>query len=402
MAIDTNLTNIPPRECIWIKGHQDNSTAIENLSGDALLNVEVDALATAFYSESPPFLPSPPVPMLYHDRIPITWNTSRFLQRHHGEQNLRKRIIDQHPDWTPDTFDSIAWPSFLSAFRKLKDFERTRIIKFANNCSATGIRMNDRDLSYDQRCPNCPRSATLPSPYDEDENHVLRCTNETLLEARCQSLAQLERTLTALETPKDVHTALIYGLVSWFDNEPYVFGADRDIEWPPPNFQYHPTDHAPIREAFELQCEIGWDEFLRGRIASRWGSIMHSYYRRRNLPAHRNGMAWTVRVISSTWQIFFNTWQTRNGLLHGPTDAENRQIRERDIDQQIRNAYTYDRNCIPPQHSALFTTINATLSQTLDTKIHWLHSIRSAKSAWINLLHQGAQNGAADQPPPLP
>jgi hypothetical protein len=400
-AIESNLTNIPPRKLIWIEGHQDDTTDPANLSGDALLNIEVDALANAFYSHSPTFLPPPPVTMLYHNRIPITWNTRRFLQRHHGAEDLRKFIMEEHPHWTPETFESIAWSSFFSALKKLKDFERTRIIKFVNRWSATAIRMNDRDKSVNPRCPNCMRTATLPSPYDEDEDHVLRCQNATILEARCQSLAQLERTLTALDTPKDVHAAILYGLERWFDNEQY-YGAEPAIEWPPPTFQYHPTEHAPIQAAFELQCEIGWDEFLRGRIASSWGTIMHSYYRRLNLPAHRNGTTWTVRVISSTWDIFLKTWLTRNGLKHGADDTENRQIRERDIDQQIRNAYTYDRNCIPPQHSALFTNINDTVSKSLDTKIHWLHSIRSAKSAWINLLHQGAQNGAADQPPPLP
>ena len=401
MAIASNLTNIPPRELKWIKGHQDDTTDAANLSGDAQLNVAVDALANAYYSESPPFLPPPPTTALYHKCIPITWKTSRFLQRHHGEAQLRTYIMEKHPHWTPETFDSIAWSSFHSAFKKLKNFERSRIIKFAHRWSATATRMNDWDRSVNQRCPNCMRTDTLPSPYDEDEDHILRCTNDTILDARCRSLAQLERTLSALDTPKDVHAAILFGLESWFDNERY-HGAEPAIEWPPPTYQYHPTDHAPIQAAFELQCEIGWDEFLRGRICSQWGTIMQSYYRRMNLPPHRNGMAWEVRVISSTWQIFFNTWQTRNGLLHGATDNENRQIRERDIDQQVRNAYTHDRNCIPPQHSALFSTINDTLSKSLDTKIHWLHSIRSAKSAWINLLHQGAPNNAAAPPPPPP
>ena len=127
---------------------------------------------------------------------------------------------------------------------------------------------------------------------------------------------------------------------------------------------------------------------------------MHLYYRRLNLPPHNNGTTWEVRLISSTWQIFFTTWQARNGLLHGADDTENQQKREHTVDQHIRNAYTHDRNCIPPQHYALFTTINDTLSKSLDNKVHWLHSIRSAKSAWINLLHQGAPNDEAAHPPP--
>jgi len=169
-----------------------------------------------------------------------------------------------------------------------------------------------------------------------------------------------------------------------------------------PNFTYDQTHHAHIKEAFEKQCEIGWDEFLRGRISSRWGNIMQTYYRTMNLGSFRNGMAWEVKVIHTMWQIFLQTWQARNNLLHGADTTENRQIRSLDIDQQVRNAYRLDQNCIAPQHQGLFTNLHDTLNNLLDTKIQWLHSIRSAKSAWINLLHQEAPNNTDvhNVPPP--
>jgi len=182
----------------------------------------------------------------------------------------------------------------------------------------------------------------------------------------------------------------MYGLSSWLDNDPYD-GSEPHIQWPPPNFPYHPTHHADIQQAFELQSEIGWDEFLRGRICTDWGKIVHQYYRNMNLGAYRNQSTWETRIISTTWRIFLSTWQKRNELLHGADDTENRDIRSRDIDQQIRNAYEH-RVHIAPQHRGLFTNLTETLDKPLDTKIQWLHSVRCAKTAWINHLNQ-------DQPP---
>jgi len=156
MAIASTQSHIPPRQAFWVKGHQDDTN--NNINADAQLNVEVDELANLFYSNSPSFLPPPPIPQVYHGNIPITWNINRFLQRHHGEATLRQHIMDKHTHWTTATFDAIAWNSFQSAFKRLPEYERTRIIKYANGWSATATRMNDWDHSVDQRCPNCRHS----------------------------------------------------------------------------------------------------------------------------------------------------------------------------------------------------------------------------------------------------
>lgn len=391
MAIAENQSNIPNRKAKWIKGHQDEMDG--PLSDDAQLNVEVDALADEFMLTNPPFLPPPPTVSLFYRHTPITWNARRFLHRHHGEQTLRKHILEHHHTWTDDTFDSIPWQSIKSALDKLEDYQRTQIIKFSHGWSPTATRINDWDKSVNPRCPNCQRTNRLPSPYDETEDHILRCPHPVLLEARLTSLAKLERTLDFLDTPKDVSTALLFGITSWFDNEQYN-GEEPPISWPPPNFPYHPQHHEPIRHAFEHQSEIGWDEFLRGRISNKWGPIIQQYYRNMNLGARRNCTTWEVQTIHATWHIFLNTWQARNNLLHGANDTENKAIRLIDMDQQIRNAYRLDQNQVAPIHQGLFTSLTETLNLNFNTKINWLHSIRSAKSAWINLLHQDAQDAA--------
>jgi len=385
MAIADNQSNIPPRTAKWIKGHQDDTTELTDLSADALLNIDVDRLADEYYSENPTFLPPPPTTALFHNHTPITWNTRRFLQSHHGEKALRRRIMEKHPHWTDQTFRSVAWKSFRSAFSKLKEYEKTRIIKFANRWSATAVRMNDWQRSINPRCPNCPRTDRLPSPFDEDENHILRCSHPKIDTARNTAINRIEQLLKSLDTPRDVTIAIMYGLRSWFTNEQYN-GDEPPILWPPPGFQYHPQHHAQIQKAFETQTIIGWDEFLRGRISTDWGRIIQDYYRQMNLGDRRNSMLWEVQLIRSTWKIFFACWQTRNDLLHGADQTEHNQIQTRDIDQQIRRAYLDDKNCIAPQHQGLFTTVQDTLQKNLPTKIQWLHSIKSAKSAWINHL----------------
>jgi len=287
-----------------------------------------------------------------------------------------------------DTFSNISWQSFKSAISKLKEYERTRIIKFANRWSATAVRMNDWQRSVNPRCPNCPRTDRLPSPFDEDEDHILRCSHDRIRETRNNALTRLEQLMKTIDTPRDVSIAIMFGLRSWFANEQY-HGDEPDIEWPPPDFPYHPQQHAAIKNAFHRQTEIGWDEFLRGRISMHWGQLVNKYYQQMNLGDRRNQCVWETQIIRSTWRIFFDTWQARNELLHGADKTENQQIKTRDIDQQIRRAYM-ERNFIAPQHAGLFTTVAETLDTNLATKQQWLHAIQSAKSAWINHLTDNA------------
>jgi len=53
--------------------------------------------------------------------------------------------MEKHEHWTAETFDSITWQSFQSAFHRLPEYEHTRIIKYANGWSATATCMNDWD-----------------------------------------------------------------------------------------------------------------------------------------------------------------------------------------------------------------------------------------------------------------
>jgi len=326
MAISDLQTDIPPRESLWIKGHQDTNGYTSGLTSDAVLNCEADQLADSFYRDNSSFLPPPPTVTLYHRNIPITWATGRFLRQLHGEDKLRQYIMDKeyHAHWTPETFDSIAWLSYQSALKKLPDFQQTRIIKFSHGWSATGYRLNLINNAEQDRCPNCPRSNRLPSPYVEKENHILRCIHPKLTELHNKGLLALDQTLERLDTPVDLSTAIIHSLTSWFDNDS-SYGPEPAVEWPPPTFQYLEA-HAHIQAAFEEQCVIGWDEFLRGRISTKWGSIIQDFYTKTNAKENRNRMAWEVTVIKSTWNIFLSCWQLRNNLKHGADDNENKKI----------------------------------------------------------------------------
>ena len=276
MAIDDLQTDIPQRQALWTRGHQDRDTDFHDLAPDAQLNVEVDHLASQYYSDSPHFLPPPPCPTLYHGRMPITWNMQRFLHRHHGAPALRQRILEAHEHWTAEIFDSIAWDSFQSAMKGLPEFESTRIIKYSNRWSACATRMNDWDRSVNPHCPNCCRSERLPSQYDETEDHILRCRHDSLRISCLSALAAVEQKLNTLDTPRDVTIALIYGINSWIESERYN-SIEPPIDWPPPNYNYHPVHHYRLQLAFAKQTDIGWDELLRGWLCTDWGEIVNQY-----------------------------------------------------------------------------------------------------------------------------
>jgi hypothetical protein len=192
-------------------------------------------------------------------------------------------------------------------------------------------------------------------------------------------------------TPPDVLHAIRYGIDKFLEQE--HFGQNTDIEWPPTNFTYDlqaPT-HRQIEKAFNSQTEIGWDEFIRGRIGNEWGNIMAQHYHRTEASNRHNRKAWEQQLLKCIWNLFEVTWNARNALEHGIDQQANDKIQDAKINDDIQRTYLYDRNSIDPHDAKQFhTPLHILLQKTLDYKRAWLRSMYIAKSQWAT--EQGAEN----------
>jgi hypothetical protein len=76
-----------------------------------------------------------------------------------------------------------------------------------------------------------------------------------------------------------------------------------------------------IRSAFKAQAKIGWDQFLRGRIAKAWRIPIGTYYKIRQPGESFTLDQWMRTVIKELWVFSIAIWKQLNTELHGTNGA---------------------------------------------------------------------------------
>ena len=92
--------------------------------------------------------------------------------------------------------------------------------------------------------------------------HLHQCKDPETQRVLQTGLNELEEALRQRHVPSQMWTAMRMGVQSFCN------GADLTA--------CTPADDA--REAFEVQSRIGWDQFLKGRLARHWGDKMEGVH----------------------------------------------------------------------------------------------------------------------------
>jgi hypothetical protein len=80
-----------------------------------------------------------------------------------------------------------------------------------------------------------------------------------------------------------------------------------------------------LRTAVHHQDEIGWYNFLMGRISVKWHAVQHWYYEW--LGKSNTGRKWAVALIKKIFKVSWDMWDHRNDVrLNTTTCAKFRRI----------------------------------------------------------------------------
>ena len=111
-------------------------------------------------------------------------------------------------------------------------------------------------------CPICGK-------VEESCIHLLKCEHIEAETTRAAAVTKLKGDLRKLKTAPIITTVLIYKINQWFGNT-----GDR-----PPQI---PDDEVGLQLslAIEEQADIGWENFMKGRVSKKWGE-RHKYYTQR-------------------------------------------------------------------------------------------------------------------------
>ncbi len=116
--------------------------------------------------------------------------------------------------------------------------------------------------------------------------HLYRCAGQELRQIAQTGLGELEDVLQQRHAPAEMWQAIRDGILSYCTGEPYNTQALV----------------GPVRMAVLAQTRIGWDNFLKGRLATNWGDMMaHRYATSANLRRLESRQRFVTKVIHSLW-----------------------------------------------------------------------------------------------------
>jgi len=139
------------------------------------------------------------------------------------------------------------------------------------------------------QCPRCGEA--------EDAPHVWTCSDPGARDIWNKSVDSLDLFLRKQDTdPTLLHIIKVY-LQSWQTGVAISYSPPRAFE-----------------QLIQEQSQIGWHRFFEGWFSPGWRDAQQRYYLATR--STRTGRRWVTALIQKFWDIAWDLWEHRNGVLH--------------------------------------------------------------------------------------
>ena len=181
--------------------------------------------------------------------------------------------------------------------------------------------------SYD-RCPRCDEE-------HEDNIHVVRCKSKEAEEVWDTSIFAFIELMAARKVSLEVQQAILDGMNCWRSGEPET------------KLEYHRSN---TYTALKEQNEIGWNNFMMGRIGKKWSKTLSNMYKGKKCKQFA-----CADLVFQIYSIVFNMWDNRNKILHNQKE-KHYLLGEEEADRKIQVQYSLGKyNLIPNDYHLLNT-----------------------------------------------
>ncbi len=221
-----------------------------------------------------------------------------------------------------EVINAINWDAIDMAMMETKRNRKVFISKHVSGMCAVGKFMQRWKMRSNSSCPRCGNH--------EDAAHVWTCHGQGADEVWERALSNLEGWFNSMQTDPDIQHIIIAYLKSWRDDTSEISSNSFMLE-----------------EVLEHQSSIGWQRFFEGWTGIGWERAQQAYFTL--IKSRRTGKRWVVALIKKMWDIAWDLWEHRNGILYQSsnvaTDAE-----LLNIDRSVRNNFTKLQNLLLPAH----------------------------------------------------
>ena len=140
---------------------------------------------------------------------------------------------------------------------------------------------------------------------------------------------------------------------------------------PETNLEYHRSNtHTAVKE----QNEIGWNNFMMGRIGKKWSKTLSNMYKGKKCKQFT-----CADLVFQIYSIVFNMWDNRNKILHHQKE-KHYLLGKEEVDRKIQVQYSLGKyNLIPNNYHLLNTSLQVLMDKTMEQKSQWVSTIEAAR-----------------------
>lgn len=345
LTLNTQQKFNVPGAFVHVKGHQDDTRAVCDLSVPAQLNVCADSLATMACQQHDcnvrcPVLLGSKVQFLLHDDLVKTKCKQKI--RFSDRAPMLQQSMMKREGWSESVFNMVDWTSFSQALKDHRTHEST-LIKSGHHQLPVGRLLHKRDGKHSHACPTCGRD-------NETWQHLFQCTHPDREEWRLKTLRKMRKHMDDVTTDPHLQEMFLEGLECWM----------RGTEL---NREKHLARH---RELVTQQDSIGWDNLLKGRLANQWKKKQTEHLQSLNIEnPERKGKQWPRLIVHVLWDKFLELWQARNQHKHGLDTCSKSIAKRNQVLLELQMAYA-KRHLMRPSDKRIFQSTHEAHS-TLST-----------------------------------
>ncbi len=355
-----------------VEAHQREKYGSQGaLDNWAIWNDEMDSLAKAYwlFTREAPACSSKPV----YGKEWAVWVNGRKVCKKFSE-TIRDAIhTDSLTKWwlkesrtkrakfTQMQIELMDTVAAKAAWDIAKTARRKWICKHAADLLPVGRNMKRWQFWQHHKCPRCLAD-------DENGAHVLRCQDQRACTQRAKLLDAFDTRLRTIKTGKDIRRTILAHVREWMNgNGP----ARRPI-----------PQH--LRDAVHEQTTLGWDQFMKGRIATSWVPLQSTEFVGRQL--RNTGKSWAAALIVAIWDLSWQMWDHRNDILHN-SDVYDHLIDMDATDFSIIEEWHAGSDDLPALDQLHFRgiSLDELLAKSSRYRREWLLQVATARAAlWHN------------------
>ena len=272
------------------------------------------------------------------------------LKYHVNGHKLQTYLMEKY-HWTKTSYSCVDWKAHSKALKCMPQGQKVTLIKYIHGWLATKRRRHREGYSPTGNCALCHQP--------ENGLHLFTCTNKQITEIRDIAWKKLLADVS-YGTEASFQAVFQEGMQTIMGGQIPTNGTKA--EWP-----------NELREAYDAQTEIGWDQILYGRIGQQWDGLAQYYPTVHSIA--REGV-WAQRAIKLNWQFGLDCWKVRNQLVHGTIGGISTLERER-IEAIIRLLFEKLMPVLPQRYREyLNQTDEEVLRLPYQSQVAWIGQVQ--------------------------